>query len=90
MVFLIAGIIAADIYAMLLWLSVKNLREAKNPVLLVVGGFAGRMALAAAVFVLAAYGWHADRLIACVAGFVIMRTLSVNAVKRGSAVKNEH
>jgi F1F0 ATPase subunit 2 len=75
------GAIAAYIYTMMLWKSVRSIGAAKKNILFIMGGFALRIGFCLAVFIAAGYGGHFDRLIACAVGFIIVRAIRVNMLK---------
>jgi F1F0 ATPase subunit 2 len=60
-----------------LWLTVRRLPTSRSPALLTLGSFAGRLAVTLLGFYLVTGGrW--ERLLACLAGFLIARTLLVH------------
>ena len=78
----LAGSAAAVFYAWLLWQNVRSMAASRKAPLIAAGGFTLRIAVCGTVFVLAAYGGHFDRLIACAAGFMIARAAAVNMLKQ--------
>ena len=77
----IGGGAAAYIYTSMLWGSVKNIGDGKKNIWFIMGGFTLRMGFCVAVFIAAGYGGHFDRLLACAAGFMIMRGIRVYAIQ---------
>lgn len=78
-----AGIVTGTVYFYLLWLTVKKLPVVKGKGMLLIGSLIIRLGLVLAVFygVLKGTGeW--ENLIACFAGFMIVRFVSVRRVKK--------
>ncbi|MFP4496992.1 MAG: ATP synthase subunit I [Vulcanimicrobiota bacterium] len=76
---IIGGSLLAMIYFGLLWKTVSELPNSRNPGLLTLGSFVFRMILVLAGFYfLSLLGWH--HVITSLASFTLMRFLSVNKI----------
>lgn len=75
-----AGAVLGAAYFGLLWLTVRAVPHSKNPVVLVFGSLLARLALAVGVFYVVMNGrW--ERLIACLAGFLIVRQVMIVRIR---------
>ena len=72
----IVGVALGCFYFGTLWWTVRRLREARHPALLAFGSLLARMAVTLLVFFLV-MGGRWERLIACLAGFIVARVLLV-------------
>jgi F1F0 ATPase subunit 2 len=63
-----------------LWLTVRRLPGSRTPELLILGSFVGRLAVTLAGFYLV-MGGRWERLLACLAGFLITRTFLLYRLK---------
>jgi F1F0 ATPase subunit 2 len=71
-----AGIGVGLFYFGGLWLTVRQLHRIRRPGLLILTSLAIRLSLSMAAFTLVMAG-HWERLLVCVAGFLLMRTILV-------------
>ena len=78
----IGGAGAGIVNYMGLWLTVKRVAVSRRPVLLVLTSMGVRTALCLGAFYLVMAG-DPLRLLACLAGFFLVRLLSVQQVKKG-------
>jgi len=65
-----------------LWLTLRRLPRARHPAAMALGGFVLRTVLTVGVLVLMVRGGRWQRLLLCVAGFVIARLVLVGVVRR--------
>ena len=77
---LVAGLLAGTLYFAGLWWTVRRLNTSRRPSLLMAASFALRAALAAGVFYLVGKG-HGDRLLVCLAGFLLARWLITRRIR---------
>lgn len=82
-----AGVGLGALYFGGLWMTVRALPHSGRPVVLIAGSFLARMALIAGGFypILGA-GW--DRLLACLAGFVLVRLVIVSWLAPGEELRS--
>ena len=83
---LITGLIAGGIFFSGLWLTVKHLSTTRHPAILVVLSFVIRVAIVLGAFFLVGRG-HFDRMLFCVAGFLVARFVVVRFTRKLSAEK---
>jgi len=79
--FALGGVLAAA-YLWALWLTVKRVRGWRHPALGLIGSFVVRTAVLVAAFAYIVRDGHWERLIAALAGFVLVRTLVVACARR--------
>lgn len=79
--FVLGGALAA-VYLWALWLTVRRLRRSRRPAVLVLGSFAVRTAALVAAFLYLVRDGHWERLLAALAGFVVVRSLVVVRARR--------
>jgi F1F0 ATPase subunit 2 len=70
---LTAGLVLGAFYFGGLWWTMRALPRAGHPALLVVFSYFGRMAVAMAALLLLALGGNWERLMACLAGFLLVK-----------------
>ena len=77
---LVAGLVLGLVYFGGLWLTVRGVTTTRRPVLLFAASFIGRTALVVAGMYLVMDGsWQ--RMLACLAGFVIVRQVMVSRLR---------
>ena len=77
------GVVFGALYFVALWAVVQRLRDARRPVLLLVGSTVFRLALLFVAWLWVSDGrW--DGLIACVVGFLLVRFGAIHLVRLGS------
>lgn len=83
-VLFIAGIGLSIFYYGSLWLAIRNLPLVRRPKLLMLGTFFGRMTIVVCAFCIISItmAHHWERLIACMAGFLIMRMYLIQYCSR--------
>lgn len=86
---LLAGFLAGGAFFIGLWWTVQRLPSVKHPALLMAGSLILRTALALSVFLLAG-GGHLDRILACLAGFVIARFLVTRGIRVRTPTEDTH
>jgi F1F0 ATPase subunit 2 len=76
-----AGALLAAVYLAGLWLTVNRIQERRHPALWLVSGFMIRLAMVLAVFyfIIKEHQW--PHLLAALAGFVIVRALTIRRVR---------
>lgn len=74
---LLAGLGLGAFYFGGLWWTMRALPGSSHPALLVIASYFGRMAVAFAVFLLVALGGSWERLVACLAGFLLVKLLMI-------------
>lgn len=79
---LLAGAALGWAYFRLLWRSVRRLPQARRPGVRLALGFAARLALALAVFLLVLRWGGGAALIAALAGFIAARHLALRGLRR--------
>jgi hypothetical protein len=87
-----AGGAAAAVCTHMLWTFVNEITTGKYSFISAAGGFAARIGICGVIFLASAYGGHFERVLACAAGFFVVRTVLINRLKQAAvqAVKNEH
>lgn len=81
------GVLGA-IYLVVLWRGVRRLAEPGRSAAFLLGGGALRVALVAGGFFLVSDGdWR--RLLACTAGFILVRTVAIRRVRAGAATAEQ-
>jgi F1F0 ATPase subunit 2 len=86
---LFAGLLAGTAFFAGLWWTVQRMTTARHPGLLIAGSLLLRTALALGVFFLAGRG-HLDRMLACLAGFVIARFLVMRWTRARTPKEDAH
>ncbi len=84
---MVAGGMAGVLFFGGLWLTVRRLPTARHPALWMVGGTLLRFAVALATFFFIGRG-HLDRLLACLAGFIIARLLVTRFTRPRTSEEN--
>jgi len=83
---LVAGLVLGLVYFGGLWLTVRGVTTTRRPVLLFAASFIGRTALVVAGMYLVMDGsWQ--RMLACLAGFVIVRQVMVSRLRPDGAAQ---
>ena len=82
------GLLAGAFFFGGLWIQIRRLPTAKHPGLWMAGGAILRFAVALGVFFLVGRG-HLDRMLACLAGFVVARLL-VTRFTRPDSSEGDH
>jgi F1F0 ATPase subunit 2 len=89
---LTAGFALGSLYFAALWWTVRQLPETEKPAQLFLGSFIGRIGIILAGFYFVMDG-HWERMLACIIGFTIARSLLVNRLRPKpfhQDVLNEH
>jgi F1F0 ATPase subunit 2 len=72
-----AGAVLGLFYFGGLWLTLRGLPTSRSPILLTLGSFVGRTGIVVVGFYIV-MGGHWERMLACLAGFIMMRLLMVS------------
>jgi len=83
MVGLAAGMVLGIFFFGGLWLTLRKLPDAKNPVVLTLGSFFVRVAVSVSGFYLAVRAGGLEGLLACLAGFMLVKFALVNRLRSG-------
>jgi F1F0 ATPase subunit 2 len=81
-----AGAVIGMLYFTGLWLTVRRLKDARNPALLTFGSFVGRTATAIFLFYLIVREGHWGLGVAALAGFVLSRIFVMRLLKKRSSL----
>lgn len=76
-----AGAALAAVYLAGLWFTVNRIQERRHPALWLVSGFLARLAMVFAVFYFIIQDHQWPHLVAALAGFVIVRGLTIRRVR---------
>jgi len=76
------GALAGIFYFGGLWFTLRRLPRARHPIVLALGSLVLRTGIAVTVFVLMVRGGRWQRLLLCVAGFVVARLVLVGVLRR--------
>lgn len=75
-----AGFVLGAFYFGVMWLTVERLERSAQPGLLLLVSMFGRLAITLTLFYRVADG-RADRLLACLAGFIVARVVLVSRIR---------
>ena len=75
------GALIAGVYLSSLWLTVQRISRGRHPALWLVSSLVVRMGLLLTAFYFIVSDGHWERLLAALAGFVILRTFAIRRVR---------
>lgn len=81
MMFVLGALIAA-LYLSSLWLTVRRIHRGRHPALWLLSSLVVRMGLLLIAFYFIVGDGHWERLLAALAGFVILRTIAIRRVRQ--------
>lgn len=78
----ISGAVLAALYLYTLWFTVQRIGRGRHPALWLAASLVARLGVLAAAFYFILGEGHWERLLAALAGFVLLRTITLRRVRR--------